>query len=361
MGKKIVVPFGSQHIALPEPLRFIFTTENERIKTVSVDFGYVHRGIEKACMTKFKYTQVPYVVARVCGLCSISHSTAYCIAIEKLLDIEISKRAQYLRLIAHEMDRIHSHLFAIAHLCEVAGYENLFMRVMKERELIMECLEIFTGNRVQYDYTTIGGVNRDLDKETYEELKKRLENLEKKLYDLKEIFETDYTLKLRWEGVGVITKEMAQKYNAVGPVARASGLYTDCRMEFKYLPYDEIGFEVVLYKNGDVWSRNMVRVDEAIVSMKMVKNALENLPEGEIKTKFRGNPQGEAIARWEAPRGELFYYVKGNGKNVLERLRIKTPTFSVIPVMKELYYDQPYALVPDITISFDPCLSCTAR
>jgi ech hydrogenase subunit E len=312
-------------------------------------------------MTRYKYTQVPYVVARVCGLCSISHSTAYCMAIESLMDIEIPDRAKYLRVIAHELDRIHSHLFAVAHLSEVAGYENLFMRVMRDRELVMECLEIFTGNRVQYDYSTIGGVNRDLTEETYKELKPRLEELERRLYDLKEVFEKDYTLQKRWKGVGVITLEMAQRYNAVGPIARASGLATDCRVEFEYLPYKELGYEMVLYREGDVWARNMVRIDETLVSIEVVKNALENLPPGDIQVKVKGNPKGEALVRWEAPRGELLYYVKGNGKAVLERLRIKTPTFSVIPVMKELYYDQPYAFVPDITISFDPCLSCTAR
>jgi len=362
MGKRFVVPFGSQHIAIPEPIRFIFTTENEIIRGVSVDFGYVHRGIEKACMTKFKYTQVPYVVARVCGLCSISHATAYCLAVETLMDIEVPERAKYLRIIAHELDRIHSHLFAVAHLSEVAGYENLFMRVMRDRELVMECLEIFTGNRVQYDYSTVGGVNRDLTPEVKETLKKKLKELEKRLCELKEIFEKDYTLQQRWKGAGVITKEMAYKYNAVGPIARASGLATDCRVEFEYLPYAELGYQMVLYTEGDIWARNMVRVDETLVSMEILKNALENLPEGPIKVeRIRGNPNGEALVRWEAPRGELLYYVKGNGKPVLERLRIKTPTFSVIPVMKELYKDQPYALVPDITISFDPCLSCTAR
>ena len=361
MGKKFVVPFGSQHIALPEPLRFIFTTENEIIKTVSVDFGYVHRGIEKACMTRYKYQQVPYVVARVCGLCSISHATAACMAIETLMDIEIPERAKYLRIIVHELDRIHSHLFAVAHLTEVAGYENLFMRVMRDREFVMECLEIITGNRVQFDYSTIGGVNRDITKEVYEEIKPRLEELESRLLQLKDTFEKDYTLQKRWKGVGVISLEMAQTYNAVGPIARASGLATDCRVESEYLPYSELGYEMVLYSDGDVWARNMVRVDETLVSMRVIKNALENIPEGDIKVNVKGNPKGEALIRWEAPRGELLYYVKGNGKPVLERLRIKTPTFSVIPVMKELYYNQPYAFVPDITISFDPCLSCTAR
>jgi len=232
---------------------------------------------------------------------------------------------------------------------------------MRDREFVMECLEILTGNRIQADYSTIGGVNRDLTKEVYEILKPRLDELERRLYELKEIFERDYTLQKKWKGIGVITLEMAQKYNAVGPVARASGLATDCRVEFEYLPYKELDYKMVLYQEGDVWARNMVRLDETLVSIRVLKNAIDNLPEGDIKVKVKGNPKGEALIRWEAPRGELLYYVKGNGKSVLERLRIKTPTFSVIPVMKELYYNQPYAFVPDITISFDPCLSCSAR
>ncbi|SMO53403.1 ech hydrogenase subunit E [Balnearium lithotrophicum] len=360
MGNRITIPFGSQHIALPEPIRFVFQTRNEKIVDVDVDVGYVHRGIEKACMTKFKYMQVGYVVARVCGLCAISHTLGYVTSIEKLMGIEVPKRALYLRLIVSELDRIHSHLFAMGHTVEAAGYENLFMKTFRERELIMELLELLTGNRVQFDYAALGGVNRDLSSEVEKELKEKLILLKEKCCELRDIFENDYTLKYRWKGTGVVTPQMAKELNVVGPPARASGLKIDMR-ETGYLPFKEVGLRVITRTEGDIYARNLVRADEVLNSIEMVENALEGLPEGNIKVSVKGLPKGEMFVRVEAPRGELFYYIKASKKLVLDRLRIKVPTFSNIPVMKELFVGMDYSDVPATVISFDPCLSCTAR
>ncbi|WP_456455083.1 hydrogenase large subunit [Thermovibrio sp.] len=361
MGRRITVPFGSQHVALPEPIRFIFETENEKIVSVDVDVGYVHRGIEKACQTKFKYTQVAYVVARVCGLCSISHSLAFIVAVERMMGIEVPKRAQYLRLIVSELDRIHSHLLAMGHTAEVAGYENLFMQTFRYRETVMELLELLTGNRVQFDFATLGGVNRDLTPEVEKVLKEKLKKLKKDCLWIADVFENDYTLNLRWKGVGVITKEMAYEYNVVGPPARAAGLKIDSRAEFNYLPYREVGYRLITRNGGDIYDRNLVRAYEVLNSIEMVENALEGLPEGETRISVKGLPEGESFVRLEAPRGELFYYVKASKKLVLDRVRIRVPTFSNIPVMKELFVGMDYADVPATVISFDPCLSCTAR
>ena len=361
MGNRITVPFGSQHVALPEPIKFVFQTENERITSVEVDVGYVHRGIEKACQTKFKYTQVGYVVARVCGLCSISHTLAYVTAVERLMEVEVPKRALYLRLIVGELDRVHSHLLAMGHTAEVAGYENLFMQTFRYRETVMELLELLTGNRVQYDYACIGGVNRDVTPEVAKTLKERMKELKEKCLWIKDVFENDLTLKYRWKGVGIVTKEMAKEFNVVGPPARAAGLKTDCRAEFNYLPFDEVGYKMVVRKGGDIYDRNLVRAYEVLNSIEMVENALDSLPQGEIKVPVKGLPDGESFVRVEAPRGELFYYVKGSKKLVLDRVRIRVPTFANIPVMKELFIGMDYSDVPATVISFDPCLSCTAR
>ncbi len=361
MGNRITIPFGSQHVALPEPIRFVFQTENEKIVDVEVDVGYVHRGIEKACMTKFKYTQVGYVVARVCGLCAISHTLGYVTAVERLMNIEVPKKALYLRLLASELDRVHSHLLAMGHLAEVAGYENLFMHTFRDRELVMELQELVTGNRIQFDYVTVGGVNRDLTPEVEKELREKLKILQEKCLWLKDVFENDYTIKLRWKGVGVITPEMAIELNVVGPPARASELATDVRNEFNYLPFKEVGYKLITMKGGDIYARNMVRVEETLNSLDMLFNILDGMPEGDIKVPVKGLPEGEAFVRIEAPRGELFYYVKGSKKMVLDRLRIRVPTFANVPVMKELFIGMDYADVPATVISFDPCLSCTAR
>ncbi|WP_163328554.1 nickel-dependent hydrogenase large subunit [Desulfurobacterium thermolithotrophum] len=361
MGNRITIPFGSQHVALPEPVRFVFQTENEKIIDVEVDVGYVHRGIEKACMTKFKYTQVGYVVARVCGLCAISHTLGYVTAVERLMEIEVPKKALYLRLLVSELDRVHSHLLAMGHLAEVAGYENLFMHTFRDRELVMELQELVTGNRIQFDYAIVGGVNRDLSLEVEKELREKLKDLQERCLWLKDVFENDYTIKLRWKGIGVITPEMARELNVVGPPARASGLATDARNEFNYLPFKEVGYKLITMKDGDIYARNMVRAEETLNSLEMIFNLLDGMPEGDIKVPVKGLPEGEAFVRIEAPRGELFYYLKGSKKLILDRLRIKVPTFSNIPVMKELFIGMDYADVPATVISFDPCLSCTAR
>ena len=361
MGNKIVVPFGSQHIALPEPVSFLFDTENEIITNVKVDVGYVHRGIEKAAITKFEFTNVAYLLTRICGLCSITHAGGYHHGIEKLLDVEAPKRAEYIRLIITELDRIHSHLLANAHVTEVIGYENLFMQVMKDREIVMDLLENITGNRVQYDIYTIGGVRRDISLKTVEKIKKDLLVFKDKMLKILDFYETDYTFRLKTKGIGVISLDMAKQYNTVGPVARASGLATDVRAEFDYLPYDELGFEIQTRTEGDVWARNIVRQLEVLHSIELILRAVDNLPEGEILVKYKGRPKGDTFVRVEAPRGECFYYLKGNGTKVLERVRVRVPTYANIPVLKELFVGEKYSDAQAIVLSFDPCMSCTAR
>jgi ech hydrogenase subunit E len=358
----LTIPMGSQHIALLEPLHFRFTTENERVAEVDADVGYVHRGIEKACVTKFKFRQVSYVVGRVCGLCAISHSTIYSQLAEKMVNVQIPRRAAYLRMLAVELDRLHSHMLCLSHTAENTGFEALFMTIMKYRETVMEILELLTGNRVQFDYVSVGGVNRDLTIETANEILCRLKDFRKHVDELMGIFTSNWTLSVRYKGVGAITKDQALKYNAVGPLARAAGLPIDVRQETEdILPWKEVGYEIVTDTTGDVYARNIVRLKEMYVSLQMIENIINGIPEGPINVEFKGFPVGDAVMRLEAPRGELFYFARGNKTQVLERLKIKAPTFSNVAAMVEIFKGQEYASVPPILASLDPCLSCTAR
>ncbi len=361
MKKTIQIPLGSQHISLLEPVRFKFECENELIVGVDADVGFVHRGIELACTTKFEFKQVGYVVARVCGLCAITHSLSYTIATEQILGYEANKKIKYLRMLMLELDRIHSHMLCLSHTAENAGFEALFMQTMADRELVMDVQEAISGNRVQFDYVSIGGVNRDLDSYMIDLLKKNLTTLSEKIDALIEAYSSNWSLSLRYKGIGVLTNEEAMTLNALGPLARASGLATDVRVESGYFPYEEIGFEMMIEHGGDIHSRNMVRLREVVNSIQMCLNIVDNLPEGEFFEKVRGKPKGEAFYRLEAPRGEIFYMVRGNGSNMLERVRIKTPTFSGIPAMVEVFKGSQYADAPAILASFDPCMSCTAK
>lgn len=361
MTKRVSIPLGSQHIALLEPVRFQFETENEKIINVKADVGFVHRGIEKACTSRFEYKQVPSVVARVCGLCAITHSLAFTMTAEQLLNLSVNRKIQYLRLLMVELDRIHSHMLCLAHTAENAGYEALFMKIMGDRELVMDLQEKITGNRVQFDYVCIGGVNRDIDGDIAKALLDGLNELQPKIEELFDLFENNWSLSLKYKGIGAITKENAAIYNALGPLARAAGLATDVRAETDFLPYKEVGFEMILESTGDVFARNRIRIREMLNSMTMIRNIIEGMPEGDILEKVKGRPEGEAVTRLEAPRGEIFYYAKGNKTSVLERVRIKTPTFSGLPAMVEIFKGQEYADVAPILASFDPCMSCTAK
>ena len=362
MGKLYEIPLGAQHISLLEPLHFKFTTENEKIIDTVANVYYVHRGIEQACCSKFKFRQVSFVVGRVCGLCSVSHTTAYSQVAEKLVKIEIPRRAKYLRMLVIELDRIHSHLLCLSHVAENSGFEALFMKTMQYREFAMEMLEAVCGNRIQYDFSIVGGVARDLKPGVSKMILEKLKTFKPQLDELVDIYQNNWTLSLKNKGVGAITKEDALRLNVVGPFARATGLAVDVRNETEdLLPWKEVGFEMVLDKAGDVHARNMVRLHELYVSMRIIENIINGLPESALVTETKAFPDGEAVVRLEAPRGELFYYAKGNKTQILERLKIKAPTFSNVPAMVEAFKGNEYGSAPAIIASYDPCLSCTSR
>ena len=362
MGKQYEIPVGAQHISLLEPLHFKFTTENEKIISTDANVYYVHRGIEEACCTKFKFRQVSFVVGRVCGLCSISHSTAYSQVAEKLLNIEVPVRAKYLRMLVIELDRIHSHLLCLSHVAENAGFEALFMKTMQYREFSMEMLEAVCGNRIQYDFSIVGGVARNLKADVAGKILQRLKIFIPQLDELVDIFKNNWTLSLKNKGAGAISRETAMKFNVVGPFARAAGLAIDVRNETEdLLPWKEVGFEMITETTGDVYARNMVRLRELYISIRIIQNIINGLPESSLVTETKAFPDGEAVVRLEAPRGELFYYAKGNKTQMLERLKIKAPTFSNVPAMVEAFTGNEYGTAPAIIASYDPCLSCTSR
>jgi ech hydrogenase subunit E len=362
MATQFDIPVGAQHISLLEPLHFKLTTENEKIVNAEANVGYVHRGIEQACTSKFKFRQVSFVIGRICGLCSISHTTAYSQVAEKLLNLEIPLRAKYLRMLVMELDRIHSHMLCLSHVAENSGFEALFMRTMKDREIAMELLEAVCGNRIQFDFCVVGGVSRDLRPEVAKMILTRINDLRTRIDDLVDIYQNNWSLSLKNKGVGAISRNDVMRLNAVGPLARAAGVPIDVRNDTEdLLPWKQVGFEIVLENEGDVHARNMVRLKELYVSMKIIENVINGLPEGPIISETKALPEGEAAVRLEAPRGELFHYAKGNKTQYLERLKVKAPTFSNVPAFVEIFKGNEYASAPAIIASYDPCLSCTAR
>lgn len=359
MSHRTVIPFGPQHPVLPEPVQLKLVCEGEKVVEVLPNIGYVHRGIEKGGEIK-DFQQTLFLIERTCGICSFMHAMCYCQGIEDLLAMEIPPRAKYLRIVWAELSRIHSHLLWLGLYADAIGFESLFMQLWKIRETVLDLLEMTTGQRVIQSACTIGGVRKDISKEQADKIKKDLATVKETLDVILPVLLNDYTLKTRTVGVGVLTKQQAQSLGAVGPTARGSGLLQDMRM-LNYLPYKEVGFEPVVETAGDCYSRGVVRTKEAYQSIQMVINALDKMPAGELHVKVDGWPDGETTSRVEQPRGQLFYYIKGNGTRNLERLRIRTPTFANIPTLLVTIPGYSMADVPVIVLAIDPCISCTER
>jgi len=356
---RITAPFGPQHPVLPEPLHLNITYEDEKVVDLSPAIGYVHRGLEKLAESK-EYPQNVFLVERVCGICSFMHAMTYCMGIEELMGIEIPPRAKYLRVFYSEISRIHSHLLWLGLFADAFGFENLFMQYWAAREKIVDLMELTGGHRVILSSCSIGGIRRDLSEEQIKIAETTLMDVKRELERINPVIMKDYTVKKRTVGKGILTKEDALKYGAVGPMLRASGIAQDLR-QTGYAAYGDMDFEPVVETDGDSYSRGIVRVKETYQSIELAMAALAWLPEGEAAVKVKGNPEGETIQRVEQPRGEVFYYIKGNGSKTLERLRIRTPTFAHVPCLLQMLPGCDMADVPVIILSIDPCISCTER
>jgi NADH-quinone oxidoreductase subunit D len=352
---------GPQHPALIEPEKLSVTVAGEIVTNVEPRLGYVHRGIEKATESR-TYLRDIYLVERVCGICNPCHARVFVAAVEKILDVDVPPRAKYIRTIALELNRLHSHLLTLGHACIEMGFDTLFQYLWRDREPIMDLIELTSGNRVYGSLMAIGGVRRDLNPDHIPRIRATLQTLRSKLPGYRDTYENDKSIRLRMQGVGVLSRDDALKLCCVGPVARGSGLEIDVRKDDPYEAYGEIPFKEVVYTEGDAWARMNVRMDEVGESINIIEYALDHLPTGPIKvTVPRLVPAGESIAAIEAPRGELFYYVKSNGTQNPDRVKVRTPTFANVPSFLKTAIGQNYADCPVNFVSLDPCFSCTDR
>jgi Ni,Fe-hydrogenase III large subunit/Ni,Fe-hydrogenase III component G len=361
-GERLVnIVLGPQHPALIEPEKFSLKVDGETVKDVEPRIGYVHRGVEKAAESR-TYLQDIYLVERICGICNACHAACFCQTVEAIMGVNVPPRASFLRTIILELNRIHSHMLLLGHSGLEIGYETLFHYMWRDREPVLDIVEELAGNRVIASFITIGGVRRDLRDDFIPKINAELANLKEKMSFYRHIFENDPTLKMRTKNVGVLSKQDALKLCVVGPVARGSGVDMDVRRDEPYAAYNEIPFKVITYDEGDSWARLMIRLDEIVESINIIQYALEHLPSGPYRVRMpRIVPAGEAIGRVEAPRGELFYYVKSNGTAFPERVKVRTPTFANIPAFIKIAEGGSIADVPASFVSLDPCFSCTDR
>ena len=356
-----VIPIGPQHPALKEPEFFRFEVKGEEIVNVDIRLGYAHRGIEEA-LSRRSYEHDVYLVERICGICNVVHTTTYCQAIEQLAGVEPPERAKYIRTLILELERIHSHLLWFGVAAYQIGFNTLFMLAWRDRECVMDLRELISGNRVTSATNTIGGIRRDVKPEHVPTILRGLDELERSTKYHIDLFNSDRTILARCTNVGVLTKNDARKFCAVGPLARASGVDADIRRDDPYAAYDKLSFDVITEREGDVWAKSMVRLREILESIRIARQAIKEMPSGPIRTKVNLEiPRNETIERAEAPRGELFYYALSNGTERPERLRVRTPTYANFASMKLMFVGGTVAEIPIVMWSIDPCFACNDR
>jgi len=357
----VKITLGPQHPALKEPGNFILSLKGENVTDMGIRLGYNHRGMEKACEQR-SYLNDLYLLERICGICSHSHTTAYVQAVEEIAAIQVPPRALYLRTLVAELERIHSHLLWLGVAGHEIGFDTLLMYSWRDREIVLDLLQMLTGNRVNYGYNTIGGVRKDITEEQSNDILKATDVLEERTKVYAELATHELTLSKRLQHVGRLSKEDVLRLGVTGPTARASDVQRDVRKDDPYAIYAELEFDVITNDHCDVYGRTLVRVGELMQTYRIIRQILAKLPEGPIAAKVpRKIPKGQAISRYEAPRGEDFHFVRGNGTDKPERVKVRAPTMVNMQAVATMMKGGQLADMPITLAAIDPCFSCTDR
>lgn len=356
--------FGPQHPATHTTLRLVLKLEGEQVVDAVPDIGYLHSGFEKIG-EKLDYNQYVTVTDRMNYISPMANNVAWHCAVEHLLDIEVSKRCQYVRVIVAELARISDHLLCVGAMGLDTGAFTFFLYAFYQRERIYDIFETLCGARFTNSYTRVGGVMHDITPKVVEQIRDFLRTFPDTLRDMERLLNRNRIFVDRTKGVGILTREEAIALSCSGPIARASGVARDLRKDEPYLAYPDFDYQVCCAKAGDCFARYYVRMAEIWESLKIVEQAVENLPEGPVNvgvderailpskeqvyqtiegtiTHFelvmanRGFtvPEEEAYAAIEAPNGELGFYLAGDGSDVAYRARCRPPSllhFAVFP------------------------------
>jgi ech hydrogenase subunit E len=359
--EKFIVPIGPQHPALKEPGHFEFTVDGETVTAATVRLGYVHRGIEKATEAR-NWTQNLYLLERICGICSHTHALCYSLGVEALAEVTAPPRAQAIRSLVAELERVHSHLLWLGVAAHEAGFDTLFMYSWRDRETIMDVLEGLTGNRVNYSANVLGGVKFDVDEKQTDTIRRGVDFLEERTHHYLKVVTTDNTFVQRTRGVGTLTKEQAIDIGVIGPMARASGILRDVRVDAPYAAYAQFPVNAVVETAGDLEARFVVRLKELFESYRLIREILEKMPTGDLTVRMpRKVKAGEMISRVEAPRGECFYFIKSGGGEMPDRIKVRTPSLCNFTSVIITAPGHQLADMPMLLAGIDPCFSCNDR
>lgn len=384
LGTQMVLNIGPQHPATHGVLRVVTKLDGERIQKCVIDIGYLHRGIEKLAEFKTFQEFMPYT-DRMDYLAPYSNNVAFCTAVEKVAQIEVPERAQYIRTIACELARISAHLLSLGTFVMDAGAISVFMYTFRERENIYSIFDKLAGVRFTVSHCRVGGIQYDMNQETADMIGSWVKHFKKELAGWQDLLNKNPILFNRIKDIGVVSKEDAIAYGFSGPNLRGSGVAHDLRIAEPYLIYDQLDFKVPVREAGDALARYLIRLEEMEESAKIIEQCLAQIPDGDIRTddakmaypskdevyySMEGMihdfmktdvgtcpPAGvEAYHAIEAPKGELGFYIRSDGTGSPWRLKIKSPSFANIQVLERMMEG---AMVADTVVligSIDPVL-----
>jgi Ni,Fe-hydrogenase III large subunit len=355
------VPVGPIHAGIIEPGHFRFSTVGENVLNLEAQLFYTHRGMEKISEGKSS-RQGLLIAERICGVCSFSHSTAYCLAWEKLCGAKITERAQFIRTIGIELERLYNHIGDVGNICAGIGFAFGTMQGARLKEEVQKLIDRVFGSRFLRGINIPGGVRRDISEVNIEDIRLTLNEIGGEFEEITMILLSTDSYLDRVQNTGILHKELDKDLHAVGPAARSAGINEDSRRDLPHLAYNKVSFRVPVYHEGDVLARVKIRIDEAFQSMVIIRQALELMPEGQLTVTMENAPAyGYAIGVTESPRGENVHFVMADSSNRVYRHMVRSASYCNWAVLPSTV---PGNIVPDFPLinkSFELCYSCFDR
>ena len=334
----LMINMGPQHPSTHGVFRLVLWIDGERIVKSEPHIGYLHRGSEKICESEH-YNQVITLFDRLDYVGNLNNELAFCLAAEKIMEIEVPERAEYIRVILCELNRIASHLLFYGVYGLAAGAMTPMLYAFRERERVQELFESVTGARLMHNYIRIGGLKEDVPSDFKDRVLRLTDQLKSGIDECDELLSQNEMFLARTKGVGKLSGRDAVDYGVTGPALRASGVSEDIRITDTYSIYDRFDFGIPIGTEGDCWDRFYVRVEEMRESLRIIDQAMKDLPEGDISANVRRiirPPKGEVFVRTESPRGDLAVFLVSDGTDTPYRVKVRAPSFANLQALNHM-------------------------
>jgi len=334
----LMINMGPQHPSTHGVFRLVIWVDGERIIKSEPHIGYLHRGSEKICESEH-YAQIVTLFDRMDYVGNLNSELAFCLATEKIMDVDVPERAEYIRVILCELNRIASHMLFYGVYGLDAGAMTPILYAFREREKIQNLFESITGARMMHNYIRIGGIKEDLPGDFQKRIVEVLDHLKRGIEECDALISKNEMFLARTKGVGSISGSDAIDFGVTGPALRASGVAEDIRVTDSYSIYDRFDFNIPVGTYGDCWDRFYVRVEEMRESIKIIEQAVRDLPEGDISASVRRivrPPKGEVFVRTESPRGDLAVFLVSDGTDKPYRVKVRAPSFANLQALEQM-------------------------